>query len=183
MMGTLFLLPKDWRTNHEVFLVCLDAWWWAGWCKYLFAGVERCHDWCQQQTPSYLVRRHDTSNRDWGNCYFTTHTWQESLIQTVCSHQWSYLGCQNTDSASSSKFHHLAFLALLVALVSHSSNFHHLALLVALVLRSDSSDLNFAILYMIIGSHSSCNSTLNAWLSLSQTKLYNRTNTISSRIL
>ena len=43
-------------------------------------------------------------------------------------------GYQTSDSASSSKFHHLA---LLVALVSCSSNFHHwplLALLVALVL-------------------------------------------------
>ena len=70
---------------------------------------------------------------------------------------WSLLcndllpGCQTSDSASSSKFHHLA---LLVVLVSHSSNFHHwplLALLVALVLNyGDSADLNFAILYMII---------------------------------
>ena len=45
-------------------------------------------------------------------------------------------GYQTSDSASSSKFHHLALLALLVALVSHSSNFHHwplLALLVVLV--------------------------------------------------
>ena len=62
--------------------------------------------------------------------------------------------CQKSDSASSSKFHHLA---LLVALVSHSSNFHHwplLALLVALVLhKGDSADLNFAILYMIIGAN------------------------------
>ena len=33
--------------------------------------------------------------------------------------QWSYLGCQNSDSASSSKFHHLALLALLAALVLH----------------------------------------------------------------
>ena len=43
-------------------------------------------------------------------------------------------GYQTSDSASSSKFHHLA---LLVALVSHSLNFHHwplLALLVELVL-------------------------------------------------
>ena len=32
------------------------------------------------------------------------------------------LGCQTSNSASSSKFHHLT---LLVALVSHSSNFHH----------------------------------------------------------
>ena len=50
------------------------------------------------------------------------------------------LGCQISHSASSSKFHHLALLALLVALVSNSSNYHHyallalLALLVALVL-------------------------------------------------
>ena len=47
------------------------------------------------------------------------------------------LGYQKSDSASSSKFHHLALFALLVALVSCSSNFHHLpllALLVALVL-------------------------------------------------
>ena len=29
-------------------------------------------------------------------------------------------GCQTRDSVSSSKFHHLAFLALLVALVSYS---------------------------------------------------------------
>ena len=35
-------------------------------------------------------------------------------------------GYQNSDSASSSKFHHLA---LLVALVSHSSNFHNWPLL------------------------------------------------------
>ena len=49
-------------------------------------------------------------------------------------------------------FHHLA---LLVALVSCSSNFYHLALLalfVVLVLhQGDSADLNFVILYMIIG--------------------------------
>ena len=48
-------------------------------------------------------------------------------------------GCQTSNSASSSKFHHLALLALLVALVSQSSNFHHwplLALLVALVSQS-----------------------------------------------
>ena len=66
------------------------------------------------------------------------------------------LGYQTSNSASSSKFHHLAKLALLVALVSHSSNFHHwplLALLVALVLhQGDSVDFIFAILYMIIGS-------------------------------
>ena len=44
------------------------------------------------------------------------------------------LGCQTSDSASSSKFHHLA---LLVALVSRSPNFHHwplLALLMAMAL-------------------------------------------------
>ena len=35
-------------------------------------------------------------------------------------------------STNSSKFHHLALLALLVALVSHSSNLHHWPLLVAL---------------------------------------------------
>ena len=75
---------------------------------------------------------------------------------------------QTSDSASSSKFHYLALLALLVVLVSFSSNFHHwpllallvalvsyssnfhhclLALLVALVMHwGDSADLNFAIL-------------------------------------
>ena len=54
------------------------------------------------------------------------------------------LGYQTSNSASSSKFHHLA---LLVALVLCSSNFHHLPLLpllVALVLHyGDSADLNF----------------------------------------
>ena len=41
------------------------------------------------------------------------------------------IGCQTSDSASSSKFHHFA---LLVALVSHNSNVHHWPLLdVALV--------------------------------------------------
>ena len=29
-------------------------------------------------------------------------------VPPVCSRQWSYLGCQTSDSASSSKFHHLA---------------------------------------------------------------------------
>ena len=62
------------------------------------------------------------------------------------------LGCQSSDSASSSKLNHL--LAMLVALVSHSSNFYHwplFPLLVELVLHlGDSADLNFAILYMII---------------------------------
>ena len=46
-------------------------------------------------------------------------------------------GCQTSNSASSTNFHHLALLALLVALVSHILNFHHwplLALLVVLVL-------------------------------------------------
>ena len=68
--------------------------------------------------------------------------WQWSVLFVILNHihyhdQWSYLGWQTSDSASSSKFHHLALLALLVALVSSSSNFHHwplLALLVALVL-------------------------------------------------
>ena len=50
-------------------------------------------------------------------------------------------GCQDSDSASSSKIHHFA---LLMALVSHSPNFHHwplLALFVALVLHwGDSAD-------------------------------------------
>ena len=57
---------------------------------------------------------------------------------------------QTSDSPSSSKFHHLALLTLLVALVSRSSNFHHwplLALLVVLVLHlGDSADLEFSIL-------------------------------------
>ena len=47
------------------------------------------------------------------------------------------VGYGTSHSASSSTFHHLALLVLLVALVSCSSNFHHwplLALLVALVL-------------------------------------------------
>ena len=44
--------------------------------------------------------------------------------------QWSYLGCQTSDSASSSKFQHLA---LLVALVSNISNFYHWPLLPLLV--------------------------------------------------
>ena len=60
-------------------------------------------------------------------------------------------GCQTINSASSSKFYHLA---LLVVLVSCSSNFQHwplLALFVALVLhKGDSADFIFAILYMII---------------------------------
>ena len=43
------------------------------------------------------------------------------------------LGYQTSDSASSSKFHHFALLALLLALVLHSG------------------DLIFAILYVIIG--------------------------------
>ena len=41
------------------------------------------------------------------------------------------IGYSTSDSVSSSKFHHLS---LLVVLVSHSSNFHHWPLLVALVL-------------------------------------------------
>ena len=40
------------------------------------------------------------------------------------------LGCQTSDSASSSEFYHLA---LLVVLVSHSSNFHHWLLLALFV--------------------------------------------------
>ena len=59
------------------------------------------------------------------------------LITDTYTQQWSYTGCQNSDSVSSSKFHHLALLALLVVLVSHILNFHHwplLALRVVLVL-------------------------------------------------
>ena len=55
------------------------------------------------------------------------------MVSDPCANDHT-LGYQISDSASSSKFHHLA---LLVALVSHNSNFHHwplLALLVALVL-------------------------------------------------
>ena len=47
------------------------------------------------------------------------------------------LGCQTSNSASSSIFHHMALLAFLVVLVLHSSNFQHwplIALLVVLVL-------------------------------------------------
>ena len=54
-------------------------------------------------------------------------------LQQVSDNQGSYLGYQTSDSASSSKF---PYLALLVALVSHSSNFHNwplFALLVALL--------------------------------------------------
>ena len=55
------------------------------------------------------------------------------------------LGYQTSDSVSSSNFHHLA---LLLMLVLHSSNFHHrplLALLVALVLHlGDSANFNFS---------------------------------------
>ena len=47
------------------------------------------------------------------------------------------IGCQTSDSASSSKFQHLAWLALLVALVCFFD---------------DLADLNFVIRYMIIGS-------------------------------
>ena len=43
-------------------------------------------------------------------------------------------GYQTSDSASSSKFNHLALLALLVALVLHEG---------------DSADFNFAILYVV----------------------------------
>ena len=69
-------------------------------------------------------------------CVNTEQIWTQYkhfCVHLGSLHQWSYIGCQNSDSASSSKFHHLA---LLVVLVSHSSNFHHwhlLALLVALV--------------------------------------------------
>ena len=43
------------------------------------------------------------------------------------------IGYQTSESASSSRFHHLVLLALLVAvLVSHSSNFHHQPLLACL---------------------------------------------------
>ena len=64
------------------------------------------------------------------------------LPENIVSHDWEadsgtmiIWECKKCDSASSSKFYHLA---LLVALVSHSSNFHHwslLALLAVLVLR------------------------------------------------
>ena len=55
----------------------------------------------------------------------------------MISNDHTYIVCQTSNSASSSKFHHLALLALIAALVSYSSNFYHwplLALLFALVL-------------------------------------------------
>ena len=43
--------------------------------------------------------------------------WEKiDCFQNKWNDQWSYLGCQNSDSASSSKFH---YFALLVALVLH----------------------------------------------------------------
>ena len=80
-----------------------------------------------------------------GNQYSDTNTFYSWLYcltflntaTKICCLQWSYLGYQNSNSASSSKFHYLAFLALLVALMLCSSNFHHwplLALLMALLL-------------------------------------------------
>ena len=81
-----------------------------------------------------------------------------SLAQqmVLTTSQWSFLGCQNSDSASSSKLHHLTLLALLVELVSYSSNFQQwplLALLVVLVLHEgESMAFIFAILYMIIAT-------------------------------
>ena len=50
-------------------------------------------------------------------------------LERACSngevHSMILPGYQNSDSASSSKFHHLALLALLMVLVSHSISFHH----------------------------------------------------------
>ena len=64
----------------------------------------------------------------WVNCIVKLFDMKCASLNDLTS------GCQTSDSASSSKFHHFA---LLVAPVSHSSNFHHwplLALLVALLL-------------------------------------------------
>ena len=82
------------------------------------------------------------------NSKFSYPVYPESSHDTV--HLWVNdltLGYQTSDSAISSKFHHLALLAMLLALVSHTSNFHNWALLVTLVLHwCDSADFNFAIL-------------------------------------
>jgi len=55
--------------------------------------------------------------------------WSSGAVLMTRSEQWSYIGCQTSNSASSSKFHHLALLALFVVLVSCSSNFHNWPLL------------------------------------------------------
>ena len=36
MMGTLFLLPKDWGTNHEEFLVAVSWWLMMSWLMQIF---------------------------------------------------------------------------------------------------------------------------------------------------
>ena len=97
-------------------------------------------------TPGNVEWEDGVKSMDWWQgwvgmaliCYYPATTPDTESVNSSAHNspltQWSYLGCQNSDSASSSNFHHLA---LLVALVSHSSNFHHwplLALLVALVL-------------------------------------------------
>ena len=55
---------------------------------------------------------------------------KKSLVQITSMILPEY---QTSNSASSSKLHHLALLALLVALVLHSSNFHYWPLLASLV--------------------------------------------------
>ena len=83
-------------------------------------------------------------------------------------------GYQSSDSASSSKFHHLA---LLVALVLHSSNFHHWPLFVVLVLPSGWL-IGFTFCHPILRSldweHFNC----NPWLLLSSAVVVN-TNQLS----
>ena len=57
-------------------------------------------------------------------------------LNRYCWSQWSFLGCQNSDSVSAS-----------------SSNFHHWPLLALLLLHlGDSAELNFAILYTYVWS-------------------------------
>ena len=91
--------------------MCWPKWWrwWWWWGSELVIHPTICVFW---PWDSGVV---------FNNIHPHTCAYNHVLIITDHTAQWSYLECQNSDSASSSIFHQLALFALLMVLVSHSS--------------------------------------------------------------
>ena len=139
---SLWIYFKLWRLNAWHSLKQIGSWLVCMCSKFLYrdAHIWICKVWwklsmCQTAfTVKYCASDNaydgkDVLRRRWQSdkivCFLNLlkcHYYPIKTMNKFCVNQWSYLGCQTSDSASNSKFHQFT---LLVALVSYSSNFYH----------------------------------------------------------